>query len=293
MQYVTTSNGVKIPQLGYGVFLMTSEDVHEHLPQALELGYRHIDTANAYFNEVAVGEEIRNSGIPREEIFLTTKLFPASYGKDVCMHDIDASLKRLDTDYVDLLLLHHPYGEYLQAWPILEQALAEGKTRTIGLSNFPLDKIGQIANNATVFPQVMQVEMNPRHNRHELKAALAGHDVAFEGWYPLGHGDPELLHMPVFEELAAKYGKSTAQIIERWHMQEGNIIFPKTMSVEHMKANMDIFDFALTDEEMARIDAIPQKPYYTVPDEPPEFFMARYDYSTQVRPFTNTALKKD
>lgn len=292
MQTVITSNGVAIPQLGYGVYLMTSDEVHEHLPQALELGYRHIDTANAYFNEVAVGEEIANSGIAREDIFLTTKLFPASYDADECSNAIDASLKRLGTDYVDLLLLHQPYGKYLEAWPVLEQALADGRARTIGLSNFPMAKIRQIAEIATVFPQVMQVEINPRCNQHKLKQELADHNVAFEGWYPLGHGDPELLHLPVFEELAKKYGKTTAQIIERWHIQEGNIIFPKTLSVEHMQENLDIFDFELTSDEMARIDALPQHPYYTIPDNPPEFFMAKYDYSTQVRPFQNTLLKK-
>ncbi|RSX55934.1 2,5-didehydrogluconate reductase [Bifidobacterium dolichotidis] len=292
MQTVKTTNGVEIPQLGYGVYEMTSEEVREHLPQALQLGYRHVDTANAYFNEVAVGEAINNSGIPRDQIFLTTKIYPADYGTQETMPAIDASLKRLGTDYVDLLLLHHPYGKYVEAWPVLEQALAEGKVRSIGVSNFPIKKINEIAEVASIFPQVMQIEMNPRHNQHDFKEQLIGRGVVFEGWYPLGHGDPELLNMPVFTALAEKYGKTNAQIIERWHMQEGNVIFPKTLSVEHMKQNLDIFDFELTDDEMARIDAIPQKPYYVVPEQAPDFFMQKYDYSTQVRPFKNTLLQK-
>lgn len=278
---MTMNNGLQIPQLGYGVFQMTSAQVLEHLPQAIEAGYRHIDTANAYYNEVAVGKVIRDSGIDRKDFFVTTKLFPQDYGTQKCMDAIDASLRRLNMDYVDLLLLHQPYGEYTQAWKVLEQAQREGKVRSIGISNFSRQKTQLILDVAEVVPQVMQVEINPRNNQHELKEWLAPKGVVFEGWYPLGHGDKQLLQLPVFQELSQKYGKSAAQIILRWHVQEGNIVFPKTMNPDHMRDNLNVFDFSLTDEEMAQINAIPQKPYYNVPDKTPAWMNQVFDFDQQ------------
>ncbi|HJG37776.1 aldo/keto reductase [Enorma phocaeensis] len=231
MQTVTMNDGNQIPAMGYGVFMMSSDEVREHLPQALEAGYRHIDTANAYFNEVSVGEVIRSCGIPREELFVTTKLFPQSYPYDQCKKDIDATLERLGLDYVDLFLFHQPYGEYASGWKAMEEAVAEGKVRSIGLSNFPVHKIAEIMEVATVKPAVLQVEINPYWNQHALKDELAKMglgDITLEGWYPLGHGDEGLLAEPVFTELARKYGKAPAQIILRWSVQEGNVVFPKT-----------------------------------------------------------------
>jgi 2,5-diketo-D-gluconate reductase A len=281
MEYRKMNDGLEIPQMGYGVFMMTSAEVAEHLPQAIEVGYRHIDTANAYYNEVAVGEAMRSSGVAREDFFLTTKLFPQDYGADVCMRAIDASLRRLGTDYVDLLLLHQPYGAYTEAWKVLEEAQRAGKVRSIGLSNFNQTKFQQVLDVADVVPQVLQVEINPRNNQHEMKAWLADKDVVFEGWYPLGHGDKALLQMPVFVELAEKYGKTPAQVILRWHIQSGNVIFPKTSNPDHMRDNLSVFDFELTADEMARIDAIPQQPYYVVPDEPPAFVLEHADFDQQ------------
>lgn len=283
MEYKQTSNGVGVPQLGYGVYLMSGTEVREYLPKALDMGYRHIDTANAYFNESAVGEVLASSSVPRDEIFLTTKLFPADYGKDDCMAAIDASLNRLQTGYVDLLLLHQPYGAYAEGWKVLERALEQGKVRSIGLSNFPQRKIAEVAAVADVFPQVMQIEINPRNNQHALKAAMrdAGRDVVFEGWYPLGHGDAALIGDPVFAEIAKKHGKTPAQVILRWHIQEGNVVFPKTTDEGYMRENLEVFDFELTADEMARVSGISQQPYYDVPDEGSDFFMTKYDYDAE------------
>ena len=278
---LTMNDGHKIPQVGYGVFLMSPAEVEERLPQAIQIGYRHVDTANAYFNEKAVGRVVNGSGIPREEFFITSKLFPQSYPYDQCKKDIDATLRRLNMDYLDLLLLHQPYGEYTQAWKAMEEAVAAGKVRSIGLSNFPEHKIQQILDVATIVPAVLQVEINPYWNQHALKQFLAGKDVTFEAWYPLGHGDAKLLGEPVFARLAQKYGKTPSQIILRWHIQEGNVVFPKTLNPEHMRENLDIFDFELTADEMAEINSLPQKPYYVIPDEPPAFVLQHNDYDAQ------------
>ena len=278
---LTMHDGHKIPQVGYGVFLMSPAEVEEHLPQAIQIGYRHVDTANAYFNEKAVGRVVNGSGIPREEFFITSKLFPQSYPYEQCKKDIDATLRRLNMDYLDLLLLHQPYGAYTQAWKAMEEAVAAGKVRSIGLSNFPEHKIQQILDVATIVPAVLQVEINPYWNQHALKQFLAGKDVTFEAWYPLGHGDAKLLGEPVFARLAQKYGKTPSQVILRWHIQEGNVVFPKTLNPEHMRENLDIFDFELAADEMAEINSLPQKPYYVIPDEPPAFVLQHNDYDAQ------------
>jgi diketogulonate reductase-like aldo/keto reductase len=281
MQYLTMNDGNKIPQLGYGVFQMSSADVEKHLPEAIATGYTHIDTANAYYNEVAVGKAIKASGAKREDLFVTSKLFPQDYPYQKCKTAIDATLERLDLDYLDLLLFHQPYGEYVDGWRAMEEAVREGKVRSIGLSNFNERKIRQILDVATIKPAVMQVEINPRWNQHALKAAFADEHFVWEGWYPLGHGDEALLSLPVFKELGEKYGKSAAQVILRWHMQEGKVVFPKTTNPAHMASNADIFDFELTNDEMARINAIPQKPYYSVPEEAPAWVWGPNDYSKQ------------
>lgn len=281
MQYLTMNDGNKIPQLGYGVFQMSSADVEKHLPEAIAAGYTHIDTANAYYNEVAVGKAIKASGAKREDLFVTSKLFPQDYPYQKCKTAIDATLERLDMDYLDLLLFHQPYGEYVDGWRAMEEAVKEGKVRSIGLSNFNEHKIRQILDVATIKPAVIQVQMNPRWNQHPLKTALADEHFVWEGWYPLGHGDKALLSLPVFKELAQKYGKSVPQIILRWHMQEGNVVFPKTTNPAHMASNADIFDFELTDDEMAQINAIPQRTYYSVPEEAPAWVWGPNDYSKQ------------
>ena len=285
MQTLTLDNGQPIPQLGYGVYTMTSEEVERCLPEAIRLGYTHIDTANAYFNEAAVGRAIRVSGARREDLFVTTKLFPQSYPYEQCGPDIDASLERLGLDYVDLMLFHQPYGDYVSGWRAMEEAVRAGKARAIGLSNFPMHKIDAILEVATIKPAVLQVEINPYWNQHDLQAQLAERgldDIVCEGWYPLGHGDAALLAEPVLREIAGAHGKTPAQVALRWSIQEGNVVFPKTLNPEHMRENLDIFDFELAADEMARVNALPQRPYYTVPEEPPAFVLATNDYSQQV-----------
>ena len=284
MQTMKMNNGIEIPAIGYGVYLMSSDEVEKHVPEALKMGYTHIDTANAYFNEVAVGKAVKATGVNREDLFITSKLFPQSYPYEQCRKDIDATLKRLDMNYVDLLLFHQPYGDYVSGWKAMEEAVRDGKVKSIGLSNFPLHKIKEIMAVAEIKPAVLQVEINPYWNQHELKAQLAEiglGDVVLEGWYPLGHGDKTLLEEPVFTKLAKKYGKTNAQIIMRWHFQEDNVTFPKTLNSAHMKENIDVFDFVLTDAEMVEINKLPQHAYYQVSEEAPDFVLVHNDYSKQ------------
>lgn len=284
MIHFKMNDGHEIPALGFGVYLMTSAEVEEFLPKAIEAGYRHIDTANAYFNEVAVGKVIRESGIPREDFFVTTKLFPQSYPYEQCKADIDATLERLGLDYIDLLLFHQPYGDYVDGWRAMEEAVRAGKVRSIGLSNFPVHKIEQIMEVAQIKPAALQVELNPYWNQHALKAELAKiglGDIVYEGWYPFGHGDAKLLAEPVIAKIAEAHGKTVAQVILRWMLQEGVVTFPKTTNPQHILDNIDVFDFELSDDEMTRINALPQKAYYDVPEEAPDFVLMQNDYSKQ------------
>ena len=261
MEYVTLNNGVKMPMAGIGTFLLTPDEAESSVLAALENGYRLIDTANAYVNEKAVGRAMKKSGLPREEIFLETKLWPAFY------EDADAvekTLQRLDTDYIDLLLIHQPSGNYIAGYKAMEKAYKEGKVKAIGLSNFTQEGIQEILDMCEVKPVVLQTEVHPYFQENELKAFLSEHEIAIQAWYPLGHGDKNLLEETVFTEFAQKYGKSNAQIILRWHIQAGSIVIPGSKNPQHIQANFDLFDFSLTEEEMERIYALHQgKRYYT------------------------------
>jgi diketogulonate reductase-like aldo/keto reductase len=261
--YITLNNGEKIPQFGLGVFMVQGDAAAEKAcAQALHLGYRHIDTAHAYQNERGVGAAVKKSGISREEIWVTSKLWPSEYGEGKTMAGIDKMLQRLDTDYLDLLLLHQQFGDYLGAWKDMEKAVAAGKVKSIGLSNFESGRLEEVLSASTIKPAVLQVECHPYYQQAALKKRIAPYHTAVECWYPLGHGDAALIHEPLFTELAAKYGKNNVQIILRWHIQEGNIIFPKSTNPQHMKDNIDIFDFALTDEEMQRIRKLDKNTRY-------------------------------
>ncbi|MGN1284169.1 MAG: aldo/keto reductase [Candidatus Limosilactobacillus intestinavium] len=265
--YVELANGVKIPQFGLGVYMIDGDAAtKEAVSEALKLGYRHIDTAHAYQNERGVGQAIKESDIDRHDVWITSKLWPSDYGEKETPKAIDKMLQRLDTDYIDLLLLHQQFGDYVGAWKAMEQALKEGKVRSIGISNFDGERLDNLLDAATVKPQVMQVELHPYYQQEDLKNKMKPYGTKFESWYPLGHGDQGLIEEPIFTKMAEKYGKTNVQVILRWHIQKGHIVFPKTTNPQHMKDNIDIFDFELTDDEMKAIDALNKdKRYFNVP----------------------------
>ena len=261
MEYVTLNNGVKMPMAGIGTFLLSPDEAEASVLSALQCGYRLIDTANAYVNEKAVGRAMKRSGLKREEIFLETKLWPSFYEQDDA---VDKTLARLDTDYIDLLLIHQPAGNYIAGYRQMEKAYKEGKVRAIGLSNFNEAQIREILEICEVKPSVLQSEVHPYSQEKALKQFLAQEGMVIQAWYPLGHGDKALINEPLFTELAQKYGKSNVQIILRWHIQDGNIVIPGSKNAEHIRDNFDLFDFSLSDEEMAKIAAMDQqKRYYT------------------------------
>ena len=261
MEYVTLNNGVKMPVAGIGTFLLTPDEAENSVAHALEDGYRLIDTANAYVNEKAVGRAIKKSGIDRSEIFLETKLWPSFYEQEDA---VEKTLERLDTDYIDLLLIHQPAGNYAAGYRQMEKAYKEGKVKAIGLSNFNEKQIQEILDICEVKPTVLQTEVHPYDQEKKLKEFLDKYDIVIQAWYPLGHGDAALLQEPVFAKLGEKYKKSPAQIILRWHIQSGNIVIPGSKNPAHIRDNFDLFDFALTEDEMTEIAALDQnKRYYT------------------------------
>lgn len=260
-KYIRLNNGVDMPMAGIGTFLLTPDEAESSVISALQSGYRLIDTANAYVNEKAVGRAIRKSGIDRREIFLETKLWPSFYEQEDA---VEKTLERLDTDYIDLLLIHQPAGNYIAGYRLMEQAYKAGKVRAIGLSNFTAAQIQEILETCEVKPAVLQTEVHPYSQEQELKAFLEKENMVIQAWYPLGHGDKALIGEPVFSRLAAKYGKSSAQIILRWHIQAGNVVIPGSKNPDHIRANFDLFDFELDDAEMAEIAALNKdKRYYT------------------------------
>ena len=261
MEYAVLNNGVKMPMAGIGTFLLTPDEAEASVLHALQNGVRLIDTANAYVNEKAVGRAMKRSGLPREEIFLETKLWSSFYEQPDA---VEKTLARLDTDYIDLLLIHQPAGNYVAGYRLMEKAYKEGKVRAIGLSNFNQAQVSEILSLCEVKPTILQTELHPYHQEPSLKTFLKKNGIVAQAWYPLGHGDKALLEEPLLTALGQKYGKSAAQIILRWHMQVGNIVIPGSKNPAHIKANFDLFDFVLTDEEMAQIAALNQdKRYYT------------------------------
>ena len=265
MEYATLNNGVKMPMAGIGTFLLTPDEAEASCVSALQNGYRLIDTANAYCNEKAVGRAMKKSGLQREEIFLETKLWPSFYTD---ADAVDKTLARLDTPYIDLLLIHQPAGDYVAGYRLMEKAYKEGKVRAIGLSNFNEEQIKEILSICEVKPTILQTEVHPYAQQKELKAFLAENDMVIQAWYPLGHADKGLLEEPLFTRLAAKYGKSNVQIILRWHIQAGNVVIPGSKNPAHIHDNFDVFDFALTDAEMQEITTLNKdKRYYEVTED--------------------------
>ena len=261
MEYVTLNNGIKMPMAGIGTFLLTPDEAEASVLNALACGYRLIDTANAYVNEKAVGRAMKKSGVSREEIFLETKLWPAFYEQSDA---VEKTLERLDTDYIDLLLIHQPAGNYIAGYKLMEKAYKEGKVKAIGLSNFSQSQIREILDICEVKPVVLQTEVHPYYQEKKLKNYLKKEGIVIQAWYPLGHGDKALLEKPLFQELGKKYGKSSAQIILHWHIQAGNIVIPGSKSPAHIQDNFDLFDFSLTAWEMAQISIMDKNVrYYT------------------------------
>lgn len=261
MKFATLNNGLSMPMAGIGTFLLTPDEAEASVLAALEDGYRLIDTANAYVNEKAVGRAMKKSGLKREEIFLETKLWPSFYEDD---NAVDKTLERLGTEYIDLLLIHQPAGNYVAGYRQMEKAYKEGKVKAIGLSNFNQAQIEEILGLCQVKPAVLQTEVHPYFQEQELKSFLSKEGMVIQAWYPLGHGDKALLEEPLFTELGKKYGKTNAQVILRWHIQDGNIVIPGSKNPAHIKDNFDLFDFSLTEEEMAKIAALDKNTrYYT------------------------------
>lgn len=262
------NNGVQLPQLGLGTQIQRLEEdaseagrqllndtSYDAVLAALQSGYRHFDTAHAYYNETGIGQAIIDSDVPREEIWISSKLWPSEYGENVTMEAIDDMLERLQIDYIDSIYLHHPAGDYLGAWEELEEAYRQGKVRALGISNFDNwpEAYEDIIESSEIKPQLLQIEGHPFAQRLETRELAEQHDIQIVFWYPLGHADDRLLNDDVLSEIAEAHDKSVVQIILRWHMQEGVSTIPGSTNPEHIQENIEIFDFELSDEEMEQI----------------------------------------
>lgn len=259
MESVTLRNGVSMPILGYGVYQVSKEECERCVSDALRTGYRGIDTAQSYFNEEQVGNAIRNSGIAREEIFLTTKVWIEHYGYEEAKQSVLRSMQKLRTDYLDLVLLHQPFSDYYGAYRALEDLYDEGRLRAIGVSNFYPDRLVDLASFSRIKPMVNQIETHPFCQQTEAKKWLNKYDIQMEAWAPFGEGRGGLFTHPVLAEIAEKYQRSTAQVMLRWHIQRGIVVIPKSTHRERMEENFRVFDFALSEEDMNAIAALDKK----------------------------------
>lgn len=256
MKYKVLSNGVKMPQLGYGVYQVTKEECERCVLDALKAGYRLIDTAQSYFNEEEVGAAMKKSGIPREEIFLTTKVWIEHYGYENAKQSVLESMKKLQTDYLDLVLLHQPFGDAYGAWRALEDLYEEGKIRALGISNFYVDRMVEFVNFNRIKPMITQMEVHIFNQQKQLKEYADKYGVQLEAWAPFGEGRRNTFGNEVIETIGEKYGKTTAQVMLRWHIQRGIVVIPKSTHYERMVENFNVFDFELTDEEMDTIGSL-------------------------------------
>ncbi len=250
MEMLTLNNGIKCPVIGIGTFMLAPKDAENSVREALKMGYSLVDTANAYVNERACGRGIRTSGMSREEVFLSTKLWPSEYEND---NAVDETLERLGVDYVDLLYIHQPAGNWLAGYRQLEKAYKAGKAKAIGISNFEGKYIAELEKEWEIVPQFIQVEAHPYFTQSELRKTLDKYGIRLMSWYPLGHGDKSLMNEPIFKSLGEKYGKSSAQVILRWHTQMGFAVIPGSKNVDHIRDNLNILDFTLTEDEMNEI----------------------------------------
>lgn len=259
MEYKKLYNGVLMPRIGYGVYQVSKEECERCVLDALEVGYRHIDTAQSYFNEEEVGNAIQKSGVPRKDIFITTKVWIDNYGYEKCLKSVETSLKKLKTDYIDLVLLHQPFSDYYGAWKALEELYKNGKVRAIGVSNFYPDRLVDICTFAEIKPMVNQIETNPLNAQFEAHKWLDKYDVAHEAWAPLGEKRNGLFENETLLKIAKAHGKSVAQIILRWEYQRDIIIIPKSTHKERMIENLNILDFNLNEQEMEEINKLDTK----------------------------------
>lgn len=265
MQTIKLNNGITCPVIGLGTFMLSPADAQNSTREALKMGYRLIDTANAYVNERTVGRGIKESGVKRSEVFLSTKLWPSEYENP---NAVNETLERLGVDYVDLLYIHQPAGNWLAGYRQLEKALHDGKALSIGISNFEGKYIEELETKWETAPQFIQVEAHPYFTQKDLRVTLDKYGIKLMSWYPLGHGDKSLIQEPVFAELGKKYGKTPAQVILRWHVQMGFVVIPGSKNVDHIKDNLNIMDFVLTGEEMAEIAKLDKgERYYHRTDE--------------------------
>lgn len=270
MLYDKLNNGIECPAIGLGTYMLSPEEAENSTLAALKMGYRLIDTANAYVNEKAVGRALKESGVPREDIFLSTKLWPSEYNNP---NAIEETMERLGVDYIDLLYLHQPAGDWKSGYRMLEKAYKEKKIRAIGISNFEGKYMDELETFWEIAPQFIQVECHPYFPQGELRGTLDRYGIRLMSWYPLGHGDKGLINEPVFSKLAEKYGKTNVQIILRWQIQMGFVVIPGSKNPAHIQSNLDILDFSLTDEEMAEIAKLDcGKRYYHRTDESLEQF---------------------
>lgn len=256
MEYATLSNGVKMPILGYGVYQVTKEECERCVLNALKAGYRHIDTAQSYFNEEEVGSAIEKSGVPIEEIFLTTKVWIEHYGYEQTKASVAESLRKLKTDYLDLVLLHQPFSDAYGAWRALEELYEEGKIRAIGVSNFYADRMVDFASFNRIKPMVNQMETHIFNQQKNLKEWADKYDIRLEAWAPFAEGRKGTFDNPVVSQIGKKYGKTSAQVMLRWNIQRGVVVIPKSTHIERMEENFNIFDFALSEEDMTAIAAL-------------------------------------
>lgn len=259
MNDITLNNGVKMPQLGYGVYQVSKEECERCVLDALKVGYRHIDTAQSYFNEEEVGNAIVKSAIPREELFITTKVWVKHYGYEKTEKSVYESLRKLKCNYIDLVLLHQPFADYYGAWRALEDLYADGKIRAIGISNFYPDRMVDLASFARIKPMVNQVETHPFNQQIEAQTWMKKYDIQIEAWAPFGEGRGGLFTNETIAEIAARYNKSVAQVILRWELQRGIVVIPKTTHIERMKENFNVFDFTLSDEDMQVMATLDKK----------------------------------
>ena len=259
MDYVTLSNGVKMPQLGYGVYQVSKDECERCVLDALDVGYRLLDTAQSYFNEEEVGNAIAKSDVKREDIFLTTKVWIEHYGYEETRKSVLESMRKLGTNYLDLVLLHQPFSDYYGAWRALEDLYAEGVLRAIGVSNFYPDRLVDICSFARIKPMVNQVETHPHNQQIEAHEWMQKYGVLHEAWAPFGEGRGGMFEEPTLVEIGAKYGKTAAHVILRWQVQRGIVVIPKSTHKERMQQNFDVFDFELSDDDMAKIATLDKK----------------------------------